>query len=299
MLGERYRRVRLFFHLLRWEVRGSAWRLLLQKFRPVVNVTGNEKPMRVDLRDIAIGQGLYTRGYFEPHVNRLIRALPLDGKVAVDVGANIGVHTIHLSEAVGTTGRVFAFEPEPHVAELLRENCALNGSANVMVLQAAVGAASGYGWVNRNPNGNLGDNRIRLTRDNAGTRVEIVSLDDCLAEVGDGQVEFVKIDVQGYEMEVLRGMHATIERNPELILLIEMDPNLLREAGHSGPALAAELRELGFSGWEYLNGRLIPIGDEGDYDLFEAGAYTDLIVSRRPERLARVLARWYRALQNQ
>jgi FkbM family methyltransferase len=292
-----FHRAKMFQYVLREELRNSAGKLLLQTFRPERAVTGNGKPMLIDLRDTAIANSIFTTGAFEQHVTGLIHSMNLSGAVALDIGANIGVHTLHMSESVGPDGAVFAFEPEPRVLRLLHRNLSRNAASNVTVIAKAAGAGRGIGAVQQNPNGNLGDNRVRTGADADGARIEIVPVDEVLRDVSPGRIRFVKIDVQGFEMNVLAGMSETIERNPDMVMLIEMDHNLLRLAGHSGPELARWLLDAGFEGFEFLHNRIAPLSQPESYELFQPGAYTDLLLSRNPDAVRHLLQKQYPALQ--
>src|SRR5215471_1903596 len=81
---------------------------------PVVTTRVRGRNMRVDVRDYPIGQNLFLYGEFEPELQNLMPHLDLSGAVSLDIGANIGLHTLAMSELAGESGQVFAFEPEAH-----------------------------------------------------------------------------------------------------------------------------------------------------------------------------------------
>src|SRR5262249_10058136 len=91
-----------------------VWMSVLSRIRPEVEVGLSGRRMGVELRDEVIGRLLYLSGEYEPYIERLVRYMDLRGGVCIDIGANIGLHTLTLSELVGPAGRVFAFEPEAH-----------------------------------------------------------------------------------------------------------------------------------------------------------------------------------------
>ena len=146
-------------------------------------------------------------GLLEGAERRMIAREVKPGMVAVDVGANLGVHTLALARAVGPAGRVHALEPDPSNFRLLARAVAEARAAQVTLHRAAAAAQAGemdlhLSAVNR------GDHRLhpeaaRRTR----LRVPAVVLDDLLA--GEPHVDFVKIDVQGAEVAVLRGLERT------------------------------------------------------------------------------------------
>src|SRR5687767_9229809 len=93
----------------------------LRRFRPLQSVRANGRATTIDVRDPVIGTLLYLTGEYEPELATIIKGLAphVVGHVALDIGANLGLHTQALSESVGLQGRVIAVEPEPHNLALL------------------------------------------------------------------------------------------------------------------------------------------------------------------------------------
>ena len=293
---------------------------LLKRFHPAVQTRVGPWTLRVDLRDDIIGYLLYTTGEYEAHVQRLFAAMELRDATVIDVGANLGLHTLALRDCVGPRGRVIAFEPEPHNFALLTENLRLNGpSPNVTTHRQAVGAAPGTCRLTLHPT-NFGDHRVTNSapeKNNSTTNhnsayaddctgnhtaannsahtveVPIIRLDDTLAAIPAGAIQLIKIDVQGFEMSVLAGMTQTLARHPDALLLIEVFPEALRAAGSSGAALVTRLAELGLTGWEFHEHRLLPVAPAWSYDLLEDGKDVNLILSRNAEKLRAVMTRWW------
>jgi len=142
------------------------------------------------------------------------------------------------------------------------------------------------------PSTNHADNRLAADATAAWKRVEVpvLVIDDRLVDVAPGRVAFVKIDVQGWECHVLRGMRATLARNPQAVLAIEIFPAGLQEAGASGAELAQLIRDLGLRGWEFGPDRLAPMHEPWVYDLLRGAV--DVVVSRDAPRLESILHRW-------
>lgn len=273
---------------------------LLKRFHPAVQARVGPWILRVDLRDDIIGYLLYTAGEYEAHVQRLFAAMQLRDATAIDVGANLGLHTLALRDCVGPRGRVIAFEPEPHNFALLTENLRVNGpSPNVTTHRQAVGAGPGICRLTLHPT-NFGDHRVTNTANHNATNgaantveVPINSLDDTLATLPPGAIQLIKIDVQGFEMSVLAGMTQTLARHPDALVMIEVFPEALRAAGSSGTALVTRLAELGLTGWEFHEHRLLPVAPAWSYDLLEDGKDVNLILSRNAEKLRAVMTRWW------
>lgn len=270
-----------------------VWMSLLRRFHPLVEARVDGRRMRLDLRDRTLARALYLGDAYEPELSRLMEHMDLAGGVCLDVGANIGPHTLVMSRLVGTSGQVFAFEPDPRSFGLLQHNLRINGATNVTAWCCAAGDADGTGRLALNPK-NRGDNRISREAPPAWASVDvpITTVDARLGHLPGGSVRFVKIDVQGYECHVLRGMTATLGRNPDAILAVEVFPDGLRGAGASPEALVRALEDLGFAGWELTAHRILPLARPWVYDLMRGG-YVDLIVCRNIERLNAVLGRRY------
>lgn len=168
------------------------------------------------------------------------------GMHVVDVGANVGLYSHLFAWAVGPGGRVTAFEPDPVLCAAAETSIRANRLSNITVHRIALGDKPGCGHLNRGFF-NSGDNR--LMADGQGPveanaiDAQVCALDDVL---DDGPVDFVKIDVQGGEVNVLRGMAKTIEANPRLQLFVELWPFGLRAAGTSTQELFDLVAAYGF-----------------------------------------------------
>jgi FkbM family methyltransferase len=267
------------------------WVRVLRRVHPEIEVTLGQQRLRIDLRDEIIGTLLYLGEDYESELQRLMRCLDLDGAVCLDIGANIGIHTLLMSELVGPGGRVFAFEPQSRNFELLRENLQLNGASNVVARQVAAGDREGVCRLALHPT-NYGDHRVTSAGDGA-EEAPITTIDSALRDSLDGCVGLIKIDVQGYESHVIRGMQETLRRNPGAILIVEVFPEGLHAAGSSAAEMVSSLRECGLDGWEFHDFRLIPCQAPHVYDLIRGGKHQDLVLSRHGGRITGVLERLY------
>jgi len=251
--------------------------------------------MRVDLRDRYIGSSLYLNGQYEAEFQRLVRSMDLRDSVCLDIGANVGTYALLLSELAGN-GRVYAFEPEDKTFDLLEHNLNINRATNVEALHAAVGSEIGKCYI-AIAEENLGDHRV-LTETSIQTNRQqqessLTTVDAVLKDVPDGRVKFIKIDVQGYELHVVKGMIATLKRNPDAILLIEISPAALRRAGSSVTELMHLLSNTGLSGWELHDYRISPIAEPWVYELIRYEREENFILSQNGELLRQVLSNFY------
>ena len=134
-------------------------------------------------------------------------------KIVLDVGANIGNHTIYFSK-VCTAGLTYAFEPSDVVCEILKENIRINNMEyDVKVMNVAVGSKDGRGIVDFFNTNNMGCTKIREIKDGP---IKVIAIDDLCF---DKKVGFIKIDVEGMEMEVLQGALNTIKKDKPYITL--------------------------------------------------------------------------------
>ena len=179
---------------------------------------------------------------------RVLEAQLRPGMRAVDVGANLGLTTLMMARLVGPTGSVIALEPDPRLHATLERNIAANDARHVTALCAAAGDRTGRAMLRQSPL-HTGDHRMYAMdghEGRAGVEVDVIRLDDVQVLAGQA-VDFVKIDVQGYEAHVLSGMEAVMARSPRLCIMFEYTPAKLHAAGSEPAELLARLRERGFT----------------------------------------------------
>lgn len=169
-----------------------------------------------DLRDEV--QAAQARGaFYEPEELALIAARFRAGGVFLDAGANVGNHSVFAAAVCGAR-HLICFEPSEDARMVLSVNLALNGVADrARIVPFAVSDRAGDAVLARDTNGALGT--ARLKADGAGEAVRTMRIDDAAF---DAPVSFVKIDVEGHELEALRGAEGLIGRDrPDM--LVEVD----------------------------------------------------------------------------
>jgi FkbM family methyltransferase len=164
-----------------------------------------------------------------------------DGWRTIDVGANIGYLSLHLSRLVGPHGQVIACEPIAETADLLERNIRQNDATNVTVVRSAIGAVSTRRVMHLTAAGDLDSFYGSAFGATVEDRIVDVTTVD---EVTDGHADFVKIDVEGAELDVLDGMEATIPTARALV--VEWNPSCLRVAGRDPRELPQRLLDVGF-----------------------------------------------------
>lgn len=170
-------------------------------------------------RDQYVGRSLDLYGEYSEGEIELFRQVINSGDVVLDVGANIGSHTVCLAQLVGHRGIVLAFEPQRILFQTLCANLALNSLINVDCRQAAVGDKAGSLLVpslDYFREANFGG--LSLGEWEVGTQVELVTIDSLQLV----RCEFIKIDIEGMEASALRGALETIQRCRP-ILYVEND----------------------------------------------------------------------------
>jgi FkbM family methyltransferase len=157
------------------------------------------------------------------------------GGIAIDIGANIGDWSIPAALAVGPTGRLLAIEPIPRMAAALRKTFGINRLRQASVVEMALSSSAGQTNFSIE-RGNSGGSRIgkhALAHDSI--EVEITTLDALVEREQLPRVDFIKIDVEGHEPQVLAGAKAT---------LIRWKPLLFMETGQEGDDGRASIAEL-------------------------------------------------------
>jgi FkbM family methyltransferase len=199
-------------------------------------------------RNNMIGLFADVEGSFEAALMEFIgRHLPR-GATVCDVGANIGVYTVFCSDVVGSEGRVVSVEAHPRTFSFLERNVRSNGCTNAILIHTAVGDRSGVVTLEWDPE-NSGATHVAKPNV-TGTTVPLVTLDDALAEQGIASLDYLKIDVEGYEINVLKGARRIITNSPKLVVQTEVDRRHLARYGYRAEDLQALMAQMGFTSWQ-------------------------------------------------
>lgn len=224
--------------------------------------------MLVNRNDLYMGQALLHYGEcFELELQFMLSLLRKPGMV-LDVGANMGIHTVPLARALAARGgTVVALEPQPIVFQQLCANLALNALMNVIALPYACGNENGpliFDTPDYLRPGNFGGTEMRPA-DAAQTHQQVVQcarLDDLLPNE---DIDFIKIDVEGFELEVLRGSSHLLERCKP-ILYVEND------RVERSPQLIQWLLDHDYRMWWHFP----PLYNPANFRGFEKNIYADL-----------------------
>ncbi len=230
-----------------------------------------------------IDLAIYLGDVFERNTKKALRSLVAESGVVLDIGANIGAHTLHLAKLVGPSGRVMAFEPTAFAYRKLRRNIELNPS-----LAARISTFNCF--LAERDNNTLPDKiysswplvleaelhakhlgRAMSTK-NASTR----SVDSVLAEAGNPAVQLVKLDVDGFECEILRGARKLL-RDQKPTFVMELAPYVLDERGASLSELMSLLTSNGYRLYDELTQVLLPSDAAQLQELIDDGESINVI----------------------
>jgi FkbM family methyltransferase len=198
----------------------------------------------------------YKRHLEDPFYN-LTRCHPelFTGGHIIDVGANIGYTAAVFATAIQPGFRVWAFEPSSENVQRLQDSIGRRRLQNVItVRRAAVSDQIGTMDLVLNPD-HPGDHRMappsveHRPGEGGVERVSVTTIDEDVRAGGIAPVAFIKIDVQGYELHVCRGMAATLDANPRAAVVVEYAPELLRQYGVQPDALPQFFAQRGYDAY--------------------------------------------------
>jgi FkbM family methyltransferase len=184
--------------------------------------------------------------WFEDEI-KFLRILLKPGQKVIDIGANYGLYTLSMANAIGSEGRLWAFEPGSSTAAYLKESLVVNRIEMVVLDQRALSEQAGTARLSLNANAELNE----LVRDGGDGRlteeVALTSLDEAQQYYGWSDIDFIKIDAEGEEAAIIKGGRRFLEKNSPLI----------QYEIKAGAAYHLDLVRL-FSDIGYLSYRLIP-----------------------------------------
>jgi FkbM family methyltransferase len=173
------------------------------------------------------GAWVYYLGFYELGTLGIIRKCLQPGDIFIDVGSSIGLMTLTASFAVGKQGKVFSFEPDAKRYENLLNSIAINNIENVVAFNCGLGMEEKSTRLYKD---RVSPSLIEVKRNAPYETVKIVSLDAILNKRKISTVKFIKIDVEGYEDEVLMGAEELLNKTNAPIICIEYAKNMARNS---------------------------------------------------------------------
>lgn len=176
-----------------------------------------------------VDERLISTGSFEPHISRIIRSIVNTEDVCIDIGANIGLHTILLSKLVGDEGKVYAFEPVPYNLKKLNTNLSLSRCNNVYIVDKAVADINGEMVINMMHENSYDQGSASLVMNEflseeskslSQSKVKTIKLEDFVEINQLEKINFIKMDIEGFEYWALKcfGKKVLLEMKPKMII---------------------------------------------------------------------------------
>ncbi len=199
--------------------------------------------------------------WFEDEIGFVKQVLQPGARV-IDIGANYGVYTLTMAMAVGDEGRVWAFEPAISTMQYLQDSVSLNHFKNVTVIHAALSNRIGKAHLHLDHNSEL--NSLVSGADARTEEVRITTLDHCMPDLGLGKIDFIKLDAEGEEKNILAGGRELLSAESPLIMFE------LRHVNTINVGLISQFVELGYSTYRLIPGLnlLVPFDREESPDTF-------------------------------
>lgn len=184
----------------------------------VLNIRGEARIcLPADLRQITPYVLIEQEDWFEDEI-RFARRCLRRGMRAIDVGANYGVYTMAMAQAVGRDGKVWAFEPTPATADFLQRTLELNGCGQVALNRAAVSDRDGSVMLSLKGRPEVNSIVSAATSSHAIVTVPAVTLSQAAREENWGDIDFVKLDVEGHELAAVSGGLEFFDGNSPLLM---------------------------------------------------------------------------------
>lgn len=229
---------------------------------------------------------IYILGGFEPLTLRLYKELVKSGDVVLDIGANIGSHTLPLAKLVGNDGHVYAFEPTDFAVNKLQNNLNLNTNLIKQVTACQAMLVSNEGDPIENKlfsswplveNKNLHKKHKGQLMLTTGARA--ITLDNAVKEYKINKIDFIKLDVDGFEYSVLSGGRKSLERFKPTILM-ELAPYLFQDSQEHINEFIQMIeiyKKLKYSFYDANNGNALPVEADKLFNLIPDGISRNIV----------------------
>src|SRR3972149_8266524 len=229
----------LIYFLLEWYA--SLFTPRYKKDEPVIVREIQGSQMYLDLRDKGVSRELALMGIREELFTQALQGGLREGDCVLGIGANIGYYSLMEARLVGPRGKVYAIEPAPQNMKLLKDNIRLNDYGNIETFRLAIGQSDGMSKIYLSDHPNWSSfYRPRKVMGQIDTPV--VSVDSFLRDKR--PPDLIRMDVEGYEYEILIGMSGLLESNVPLRLFIEFHPDIMGR--QRAAAFLSTLKKHGF-----------------------------------------------------
>lgn len=210
---------------------------------------------------------------------KLIRSIIKPGFNILDIGANIGFYTKFFSELTGQNGGVHAFEPDVTNFNYLQGN--LQKNKNVKLINKAVSNKTEPLKIYLSKMLNVDHRTYPVENYDQVLEIDATTIDDYLTLNNISRIDFIKMDIQGFEMSAIKGMTNTLKNNPSLKIVTELWPFGLTKAGSSALEIFDFAGSLGFGIYLITENQLQPLTKEMVLGLMQdEGSYYNVVLSR-------------------
>jgi len=201
-----------------------------------------------------VDRALFSGG-FESSEIRFVQKYLQPGMTVLDIGAHHGLYTLLSSKLVGPSGRVISFEPSPRERKQLVRNVRINFCSNVLIEPYALGKEPARSDLFVVEGSEDGCNSLRppvVESRTSTVRVDVVTLDEIAPKLRVTKVDFIKLDVEGAELEVLKGALGLLQTAPRPVLLVEVYDIRTQPWGYEAREIVQFLDEQGYRWFELL-----------------------------------------------
>jgi FkbM family methyltransferase len=199
-----------------------------------------------------IDLAIYLFGRFERSTSLALQRAIRPGMTVLDIGANVGAHALPMASWAGETGRVYAFEPTDWAFRRLQKNRSLNPSVSQSLVPVQCALTDGASEIPKafHSSWNLMQNEnphpVHGGRLETASQAAFISLDQFIDKNAITKIDVVKMDIDGFEMQALRGGTNTIKKYRPFVLF-ELCPHVLKEHGTNAEDLIEFFRSIGYS----------------------------------------------------
>lgn len=238
----------------------------------------------VDTRDTIISPHLLLDGYWEIWVTRCIEKLVKEGQTVVEVGSNVGYYSLILASKIGPNGKLYCFEANPYIAEILKDNLEINGYKDrTVVIPKPVYSTKTKMKFYISKRASL-SNLFGLGEEDFSEEIEVetVTLDEFFPPKT--HIDLIKTDAEGSDFHVLKGAERILTENQDIIVIQEFIPTRIEGSGLDPKDCLKWIQKLGFKIFriDEHKGYLEKIQE---FDQLIQRSYSDLLYIRNPSIL--------------
>lgn len=239
---------------------GLVWLADRLNYRfPIQSKLFNGMSIKVDWNDLGVGFKIYQNGVYEQNTVQIISQLLKPGDIFMDAGAHCGQYTLIASRSVGETGQVHSFEPDPETFKLLSESVKLNNLDNVHLNQLALSSQEGIRRLYFASSHCTGASSLSTpyTYSEVSCEVKCTTIDSYIHKSDFEEIDLLKIDIEGHEIEALKGGSCLFSSEKKPIIVTEFNEESQNYFGSTCKDLADFLIQKNYE--LYIIGEELPL----------------------------------------